>query len=119
MAVAADLRATIARAKRRDLMFVGLGVAALLFAACTFVALFIDMIGTGFDRLNPDLFTEFGSRRAERAGILAAWVGSFAVMMVTALFAVPLGVAAGTLGSGSAAGSAEAVRPMRNSTLQS
>ena len=95
MAVAADLRATIARAKRRDLMFVGLGVAALLFAACTFVALFIDMIGTGFDRLNPDFFTEFGSRRAERAGILAAWVGSFAVMMVTALFAVPLGVAAG------------------------
>ncbi len=95
MAVAADLRVTIARAKRRDVMFVALGVAALLFAACTFVALFVDMISSGWTRLNPDFFTEFGSRRAERAGILAAWVGSFAVMIVTALFAVPLGVAAG------------------------
>jgi phosphate transport system permease protein len=95
MAVAADLRRTIARAKRNDVLFVMLGVAALLFAASTFVALFIDMVGDGFTRLNLGFFTEFSSRRAEKAGILAAWVGSFAVMIVTALFAVPLGVAAG------------------------
>ncbi|MBL8244576.1 MAG: phosphate ABC transporter permease PstA [Rhodanobacteraceae bacterium] len=93
--VAPALRDTIASAKRRDVLFVALGVAALLFAACTFVALFIDMVGDGWQRLNGDFFTQFASRRAERAGILAAWVGSFAVMIVTALFAVPLGVAAG------------------------
>ena len=95
MAIAAGLRQTIARAKRNDVLFVGLGVAALLFAACTFVALFIDMVGDGAARLNGDFFTQFASRRAERAGILAAWVGSFVVMLVTALFAVPLGVSAG------------------------
>ena len=93
--VAPALRETIASAKRRDVLFTALGVAALLFAACTFVALFIDMVGDGWQRLNGDFFTQFASRRAERAGILAAWVGSFAVMIVTALFAVPLGVAAG------------------------
>jgi phosphate transport system permease protein len=95
MTVALDLRQTIARAKRRDVMFVALGVAALLFAASTFVALFIDMVSDGASRLNGDFFTEFASRRAERAGILAAWVGSFVVMLVTAMFAVPLGVSAG------------------------
>jgi phosphate transport system permease protein len=95
MAVAADLQATIARAKRRDLLFVGLGVAALLFAACTFVALFVDMVGDGWSRLNAGFFTEFASRRPERAGILAAWVGSFVVMLVTAFVAVPVGVSAG------------------------
>ena len=93
--VAPALRETIASAKRRDVLFTALGVAALLFAACTFVALFIDMVGDGWQRLNGDFFTQFASRRAGRAGILAAWVGSFAVMIVTALFAVPLGVAAG------------------------
>mgnify|MGYP002260733417 CR=1 FL=1 len=35
------------------------------------------------------------SRRAAQAGILSAWVGSLLVMLVTALAAVPLGVAAG------------------------
>lgn len=95
MAIAAGLRQTIARAKRNDVLFVAIGVAALLFAATTFVALFIDMVGDGWARLNPGFFTEFASRRAEKAGILAAWVGSFVVMLVTALFAVPLGVSAG------------------------
>ncbi len=95
MTVAVGLRQTIARAKRRDVLFVALGVAALVFAACTFVALFIDMVSDGASRLNGDFFTQFASRRAERAGILAAWVGSFVVMLVTAMFAVPLGVSAG------------------------
>ncbi len=95
MAVSDSLRATISRAKRNDLIFVALGIAALLFAASTFVALFLDMVGDGLSRLNPSFFTEFASRRAERAGILAAWVGTFAVMLVTALVAVPIGVASG------------------------
>jgi len=95
MALTVQLQGVIARAKRRDAIFVALGVAALLFACCTFVALFLDMVGDGWARLNADFFAQFASRRAERAGILAAWVGTFAVMAVTALVAVPLSVAAG------------------------
>ena len=39
-------------------------------------------------------FTNFASRHAEKAGILAAWVGTSLIMLVTALCAVPVGVAA-------------------------
>src|SRR5690606_4669672 len=37
----------------------------------------------------------YPSRRAAQAGILPAWVGSLLVMLVTAIAAVPVGVAAG------------------------
>ena len=95
MAVSTQLRQTIERAKRRDQIFVALGVAALFLAFCTFVALFSNMLSAGWERLNPEFFTTYASRRAHNAGILSAWVGSFAVMIVTGLVAVPLGIASG------------------------
>jgi phosphate transport system permease protein len=49
----------------------------------------------GFGRLSWEFFTNYPSRRAGQAGILSAWVGSTLVMLTTAFFAVPLGVAAG------------------------
>src|SRR5687768_86598 len=61
----------------------------------TFVALFVDMALDGVGRLSSDFFTNFPSRRPGQAGILSAWVGSTLVMLTTAFFAVPLGVAAG------------------------
>jgi phosphate transport system permease protein len=61
----------------------------------TFAALFVDMALDGVPRLTGDFFTNFPSRRPAQAGILSAWVGSVLVMLVTAFFAVPLGVAAG------------------------
>jgi phosphate transport system permease protein len=61
----------------------------------TFTALFVDMAIDGIPRLRPEFFTNFPSRRPSEAGILSAWVGSTLVMIVTAFFAVPLGVAAG------------------------
>jgi phosphate transport system permease protein len=56
--------------------------------------LFVDLVIDGWSRLRPDFFLNFPSRHPERAGILSAWVGSALVMLVTALTAVPLGVAA-------------------------
>ena len=53
------------------------------------------MLIDGWARLRPEFFTSFPSRRAGQAGILSAWVGSTLVMLVTAVVAVPLGVAAG------------------------
>ncbi len=47
----------------------------------------------GFPRLTSEFFTSFPSRRAGQAGILSAWVGSLLVMLVTALFAIPVGIA--------------------------
>jgi len=90
-----QIRGLIAKAKRRDVLFVALGIIALSIGLLTFVALFVDMLIDGWARLRPEFFTQFPSRRAGQAGILSAWVGTILVMLVTAVVAVPLGVAAG------------------------
>ncbi|MDA0983675.1 MAG: phosphate ABC transporter permease PstA [Proteobacteria bacterium] len=98
MAYARDLtaiRKLIASHKRWDLVFAVTGVLALMIGVLTFTALFVDMAIDGVPRLSWDFFTNFPSRRAGQAGILSAWVGSCLVMLVTAFFAVPLGVGAG------------------------
>lgn len=89
----ASLRAMIRQHKRWDMLFGVLGLAALSVGILTLVALFTDMAVTGFGRIDADFFTNFPSRRAGQAGILSAWVGSILVMMLTALVAVPLGIA--------------------------
>ena len=56
--------------------------------------LFLDLVHDGAARFGWDFFTNFPSRKAERAGILSAWVGTSLIMLVTALVALPVGVAA-------------------------
>lgn len=89
------IRAMITRHKRWDMMFGLLGLLALMIGVLTFTALFAEMAIKGAERLDYDFFTSFPSRRAGSAGILTAWVGTILVMLVTAMSAVPLGVAAG------------------------
>jgi phosphate transport system permease protein len=89
------IREVIQRHKRWDALFALGGLAALMLGVLTFAALFVDMAVDGFARLSWDFFTSYPSRRAGQAGILSAWVGSTLVMITTAFFAVPLGVAAG------------------------
>ena len=89
------IRAIITRAKRWDLFFTIIGRLSLMVGVLTFTVLFVDMAIQGVPRLSYEFFTSFPSRRAENAGILSAWVGTILVMLVTALSAVPLGVAAG------------------------
>ncbi len=91
----ARLRTNIARRKLWDLLFALLGILALAIGILTIAVLFADMLINGWERLHPEFFTHFPSRRAAQAGILSAWVGSVLVMLVTAAVAVPLGVAAG------------------------
>ncbi len=92
---AAEIRALIAKGRRWDTIFVALGIICLGIGLLTFATLFFDMAIDGWSRLNPEFFTQFPSRRAGQAGILSAWVGTTLVMLVTAFFAVPLGIGAG------------------------
>ncbi|MBI4988475.1 MAG: phosphate ABC transporter permease PstA [Rhodocyclales bacterium] len=92
---AAEIRALIARHKRRDVIFGLFGILCLAIGLLTFATLFVDMLIDGYARLTPEFFTNFPSRRAGQAGILSAWVGTVMVMFVTAAVAVPLGVASG------------------------
>ena len=90
-----QVRVLIAQHKRWDRIFGVCGLLALMVGVLTFAALFVDMAIDGIPRLSVDFFFNFPSRRPAQAGILSAWVGSCLVMLVTAFFAVPLGVAAG------------------------
>lgn len=87
------IRDMIRRHKRWDVLFGLLGLLALSVGILTLAALFVDMAVSGIPRLNADFFTSFPSRRSAQAGILSAWVGSILVMIVTALVAVPIGIA--------------------------
>ena len=89
------MRADIQRRKRWDAIFAVCGMIALMIGVLTFVTLFVDMAMDGVGRLSWDFFTNYPSRRPGQAGILSAWVGSTLVMLTTAFFAVPLGVATG------------------------
>ena len=90
-----DLEARIARNKTVDHLFVVVGLLATFVGLLTLGALMIDLALDGVGRFSWEFFTSFPSRFASRAGILSAWVGTILVMIVTAVTAVPLGVAAG------------------------
>ena len=90
-----EIRAVIAAGKLKDNLFKATGIFCLALALVVIVALIADMVIKGSERFTLDFFFNFASRHAGRAGILSAWVGSLLVMLVTAMAAVPLGVAAG------------------------
>jgi len=68
---------------------------------CTFIglvllAIFIGKIFVdGISRIDTDFLTNLPSRKAEKAGILTSWTGTIWIMVMTSLFVVPLGIAAG------------------------
>lgn len=91
----ARIRRLVARGKRFDKVFVILGLMSLMVGVLTLAVLLAGLVHDGAARLDWDFFTRFPSRRAGNAGILSAIVGSTLVMLITALTAIPLGVAAG------------------------
>jgi phosphate transport system permease protein len=90
-----DIPTVLARRRRQDFVFNLLGIVCTLVGVLTLVILLIDLAMSGLSRIDWQFMTSFPSRLAARAGILSAWVGTLVVMVVTALTAVPLGVAAG------------------------
>ncbi len=91
-----QIRAMIARRKLNDSIFNVVGFLSMMLAILTLLVLFGDLVWDGFPRLiSWEFFTSFPSRWPLAAGILTAWVGTVLVMLVTALAAIPMGVAAG------------------------
>ncbi|MCI0487197.1 MAG: phosphate ABC transporter permease PstA [Blastocatellia bacterium] len=91
----ADLNRIIRRRKRQDFIFKIIGISCMLIGIVTLLALLIDLALDGLPRLTWHFLTSFPSRFASQAGILSSWVGTLLVMLVTAMTAVPLGIAAG------------------------
>jgi len=90
----AEIRRGLSWRKQLDKIFVLLGLLVLFACLGVLAILFFDLVRDGASRFGWDFFTNFPSRKAERAGILSAWVGTSLIMLVTALVALPVGVAA-------------------------
>lgn len=88
-------RARNAGRATRENVFRSVGLVATVVGLVALAALVVDLAVSGYPRLTWDFITSFPSRRASQAGILSAWVGSLLVILVTAVVAVPVGIAAG------------------------
>jgi phosphate transport system permease protein len=66
------------------------------FLGLVILAVFIgNILVDGLARIDWDFFTGLPSRRAQKAGILTAWTGTAWILGLTAIIAIPIGVAAG------------------------
>jgi phosphate transport system permease protein len=90
-----EIRRRIARNKFKDHLFWMVGLLSTLIGFVVLFTLILDLFIDGFPRLSWQFLTSYPSRFPNKAGILSAWVGTTLVMIVTAMSAVPLGVAAG------------------------
>lgn len=90
-----DLKKLIRYNKLWNYLFMIIGLLATMLGLILLSALMIDLAMDGAPRLSYKFLTSFPSRFPDEAGILSAWVGSFLLLMVTALAAIPLGIAAG------------------------
>ena len=78
----------------KDLLFRIVALAVLCMALAALGALIWDVLSDGAARLSWDFIGGFASRRASQAGIWHALTGSIFVILVTAILAVPVGIAA-------------------------
>jgi phosphate transport system permease protein len=89
-----EIRKGLSWRKQLDKVFIAIGMALLFGCLAILAILFFDLVRDGSSRFGWDFFTSFPSRKAENAGILSAAVGTMLIMVVTALVALPVGVAA-------------------------
>jgi phosphate transport system permease protein len=89
-----QIRQGLSWRKQLDKVFIAIGLALLFGCLGILAILFFDLVRDGSSRFGWDFFTSFPSRKAENAGILSAAVGTMLIMVVTALVALPVGVAA-------------------------
>ena len=90
-----QIQASVVQRQRWSNVFAAISVMAIVIAFIILVALFGQLLWQGMPKLNWQFLTSFADPEASLAGIFAAWVGSFLVMLVTATIAVPVGIAAG------------------------
>ena len=86
-------RARMGRRVWRDRIFLGVFVAAILIGVAGLLTLLIDTLIDGLPWLTWHFLTSYASRKPEQAGILAPLAGTAWIMVMTALFTIPVGIA--------------------------
>jgi phosphate transport system permease protein len=85
-------------ASRRDrvkgMAFQSLLLVSVLIGFVTLIALLVDVANDGLSKLSWDFITSFPSSLPGRAGIQSPLVGTIVLMILVALFTVPIGVGA-------------------------
>ncbi len=87
-------RRVIRRARIGERLFVAVAIGIVALALGALATLLIDAAIDGSGRLSWQFLTSFPSRKPEQAGILAALAGTTYLILLTAAFALPLGVGA-------------------------
>ncbi|ADL07137.1 phosphate ABC transporter permease PstA [Thermosediminibacter oceani] len=80
--------------QRRNRIFMWLFLSANLLGLLVLVVLLAKVLRDSWGWLDLQFITSFPSRSPEKAGILPALYGTIYVMIITAVFAIPLGIAA-------------------------
>jgi phosphate transport system permease protein len=78
----------------KDIAFRSIAILGLLFALCVLILLLVNVAADGLGRINSQFLTSYPSRYAEKAGIVAGLAGTFFMVLLTAAFAVPVGIGA-------------------------
>jgi len=87
-------KSQLARRKQLGRIFEVFSLLATLLGIVVLFTLLVDVFSDGLPRLSWDFLVSYPSRKPEEAGILSALVGSLWLMVLTALFAFPVGVGA-------------------------
>jgi phosphate transport system permease protein len=87
-------RKQIANRRKKDWMLHLLFVAATSIGVLALCALIVDILIDGISRLQPDLFTNFPSRKADGSGMKSALVGTIYMLLIMAPISFIFGVGA-------------------------
>ncbi len=85
----------IRKNKIKDQTFKALGMLFTFFGISILVILIYNILRVGFTRISWDFITSLPSRKPEEAGIYTAIIGTLDLMLLTVIFAIPIGVGAG------------------------
>jgi phosphate transport system permease protein len=78
-----------------DQVFKILGILFTMLGIFILGVLIYNILKVGVTRINWDFLTSLPSRRPEKAGIYTAIIGTLDLMLLTIIFAIPIGVGAG------------------------
>ena len=85
----------IQKNRLKDQIFKVWGIGCTLFGLILLAVFIGDILIDGIMRIDWDFITDLPSRKAEKAGIYTALMGSIWILLLTTLIAFPVGVAAG------------------------
>src|SRR5690606_28480246 len=79
----------------KNTLFKYLGIFSTVVGVVFLITLLVDVFHSGMSRISWQFVTGSLSRHAEISGIFPAIVGTFLIMLLTAVIAIPIGVGAG------------------------